>query len=173
MSPGNCCLRHGVSLNMPVSKVSENLLQGAAAPFAGLFLVAALFSAALRLPVRRSPSQIAPPSSRTGHVRRRPTRCDSFRTRRGGVAHKNIGAQRTPAAVTEIMADRPERAVFLLPGQDASVREVADLVTRLNNAVSGLFIGVVTYTQQNDADWPNRPFGNAVVGCMAFPATAQ
>jgi hypothetical protein len=71
------------------------------------------------------------------------------------------------------MADRPERAVFLLPGQDASVREVADLVTRLNNAVSGLFIGVVTYTQQNDADWPNRPFGNAVVGCMAFPATAQ
>jgi hypothetical protein len=72
------------------------------------------------------------------------------------------------------MANRAERAVFLLPGKEASVQQVADLADQLHSAVAALHIGVVTYSQQEllERESMERK-GDAIkyvpIECMAWP----
>jgi biopolymer transport protein ExbD len=153
----------------------EQALQTLAAPLAGLFLVIALIAAAP-----------GPPASGVRldllRLREAPFDCGDGRPvvihfEGGGsvwINEENVGAKRTPQAVADIMANRAERAVFLLPGKEASVQQVADLADQLHSAVAALHIGVVTYSQQEllERESMERK-GDAIkyvpIECMAWP----
>jgi len=156
----------------------EKLLQGLAAPFCGLFLVLALFAAAPVPPAKGVRFELL-------RLREAPFVCGDGRPvvvhfEKGGavwINEENVGAQRTPRAVAEIMTNRAERVVFLLPGKDSSVQDVSSLVDRLNSAVSDLNIGVVTDSQRELLERDSvRQNGNGMkyvpIECMAWPSSA-
>ena len=157
----------------------EKLLQGLAAPFCALFLVLVLFAAAPGPPARGVRLEVL-------RLREAPFDCGDGRPvvvhfEEGGsvwINEENVGARRAPQAVAEIMANRAERVVFLLPGKEASVQDVSSLVDRLHSAVEDLNIGVVTYSQRELLERDSMGQGGngmkyVPIECMAWPPSAD
>ena len=150
----------------------EKLLQGLAAPLAGLFLVLALFAAAPGPAAR---------GVRVELLRQGPSECGDTRPvvihfEEGGsvwINEENVGARRAPQAVSEIMATRAERAVFLLPGKETSVQEVTSLADSLHSAVADLRIGVVTNRQLESTEREESGMKYVPIDCMAWPRYAD
>jgi biopolymer transport protein ExbD len=163
---GNNSLADGVSLNMKSVGFPDQLLQTASAPIAGLFLVLTMVIGANPTPPARG--------VRVELLREGPSDCGDGRP---VVIHwgpdgqvwlneEGVGAQRAPQIVAEIMTSRAEKAVFLLPGKEASVQEVADLAARLHSAVDGLRIGVVTSRQRESITQVYNGMTYVPIGCM-------
>jgi biopolymer transport protein ExbD len=85
---------------------------------------------------------------------------------------ENVGAVRAPARVAEIMQNRAERVVFLIPGKGESVQDVASLAARLNNSVDDLHIGLVTNRQIEEMTRTDHGITWDPIGCMGFPRSA-
>jgi hypothetical protein len=85
---------------------------------------------------------------------------------------EKVGAVDAPGRVAQVMQDRAERVLFLIPGESASVQEVADLATRLNASVDDLHIGLFTNRQVKSMTRTDHGMTWVPIGCMAWPQTA-
>jgi biopolymer transport protein ExbD len=147
----------------------EQLLQMATAPIAGLFLVLTMVIVANpRPPACGVPFDLLREgSSDCGDGR--PVVIHWGPDGQVWLNEDGIGVQRAPQIVAEIMASRAEKAVFLLPGTEASVQEVADLAARLHSTVDGLRIGVVTNRQRESITQVYKGMTYVPIGCLAWP----
>jgi biopolymer transport protein ExbD len=82
---------------------------------------------------------------------------------------ENVGASRAPARVAEVMADRAERVIFLIPGKNSSVQDVAELAARLNSSVDDLQIGLVTNRQVKSMTRTDNGITWVPIECMGWP----
>jgi len=67
------------------------------------------------------------------------------------------------------MADRAERVIFLIPGKNSSVQDVAELAARLNSSVDDLQIGLVTNRQVKSMTRTDNGITWVPIECMGWP----
>lgn len=170
---GNILRPSGVSKDMNPGKFAQLMLQAQAAALAGLFLILVLCAAVDSKPGARGVSLLLP-SAPVSHD------CGDARTvvihwkEDGSVwlNEENVGAVRAPARVAEVMENRAERVVFLIPGKGQSVQDVTSLVARLNNSVDDLHIGLVTNRQIEAMTRTEHGMTWVPIGCMGFLRSA-
>ena len=155
---------------MAPKQFSEWMLQALAAPLAGLFLLLCLCSAAFK-PTPASGVRLIlprePTSTYCGDGRDEGIHCgndDSI-----WLNEEKVGAANAPKRVAQVMENRAERALFLIPGESASVQEVADLATRLNASVDDPRIGLVTNKQVKSMTRRDHGITWIPIGCMGWP----
>ena len=170
---GNILLSAGVITNMAQKQSSDWILRAISAPLAGMFLLLCLCLATFR-PTPSSGVRLILPREPTS------TYCGDSRAE---VIHwgddgsiwlneEKVGAVDAPGRVAQVMQDRAERVLFLIPGESASVQEVADLATRLNASVDDLHIGLFTNRQVKSMTRTDHGMTWVPIGCMAWPQTA-
>ncbi len=152
---------------------SAQMLQALGASIAGLFLILALYVAAnLKTPARGVllilPKE--PTSSDCGD-----SRTEVIHWGVDGAVWLNeeeVGAERMPDRVAEIMANRAERVLFVVPGKYASVEEVVDLIARINASVDDLHVGMVTNKQITAMTRTDHGVTWIPIDCMRWPQSA-
>ncbi|MGB8260042.1 MAG: hypothetical protein WCE75_06815 [Terracidiphilus sp.] len=150
----------------------DSLLRMVAAPFAALFLVLALGALAPRQPAQEG--------VRLDLLREGPEPSDCGVDRLIVVHTKPDGSvwlneeQYQPDVLAARMVDieqgRKYKGAYFFPDDSASIQQVAELAARMQAAVPGLHLAILT-PQQREKEVPG-PFGPAPVriGCMRWPA---
>jgi biopolymer transport protein ExbD len=158
---------------MVPKQLSEWMLQATGAAIAGLFLILALYLAADTKPPAHGVRLI---------LLSEPTSADCGDSRdillhwgedgEVWVNEDRVGTSQAPAEVARIMETRAEKVVFLLPDENISVQDVADLTARLNASVDDLHIGLVTNRQVKSMTRTEHGFTWTPIGCMGWPRSA-
>jgi biopolymer transport protein ExbD len=88
------------------------------------------------------------------------------------INEENVGALKAPERIAEIMSTRAERAVFLLPGREATVQEVANIADQLHSKVQDLHIGIVTNSQRETMKRKVGEIDHFPIECLTWPREA-
>jgi biopolymer transport protein ExbD len=85
---------------------------------------------------------------------------------------ENVGLARAPARVAQIMQNRAERIVFLIPGENTTVQDVTGLAARLQNSTDDLHIALVTNRQLAKMTRTDHGMTWVPVDCLGVPSSA-
>jgi len=171
---GNIPWLVGVSKSMAPNRLSEWMLQSMGASIAGLFLILALYLAADLKPPAQGVWLILPRESKSPE-------CGDGRTEvihwghdgQVWINEERVGVARAPAKVAEIMENRAEKVIFLIPSANISVQDVADLAARVNASVDDLHIGMVTNQQMKSLTRTDHGMTWTPIDCMGWPQSAM
>ena len=151
----------------------DSLLAMMAAPFSALFLVLAVCAFAPRQPAEGThlillSARPCPPCCVDG----REEIVHWGPGQEVWINEERVGAEKAPARIAELMENRAERAIYLMPDREVPYQEVTELASRLQASVDGLYIGLVTRREMKKTESTINGETHYDLECLAWPASA-